>query len=208
MPKKEIQDYIFYKIVCLDDSCELIYVGSTVNWKARNYKHKSNCTNENGKKYNTKVYKTIRANGGWDNFKMIQIGTADQLTVRQAEEIEDEYRVELKATMNGRRCYVSEEQKQELDKEYKQKWYQDNIEKVKEYKEANKDKIKEYNKKYSEANKEQKKAYDKEYKEVNKDKIKEHSNQKIVCECGCDITRSVLTRHKKTQKHINLMAAG
>ena len=121
MPKKLINDYIFYKIACLDDSCVCMYVGSTVDWKARCYKHKYNCTNENSKKYNYKVYKTIRANGGWDNFKIIQIGTREQLTVRQAEEIEEEYRVELKASMNGQRCYVTREDvliyKRELSKE-------------------------------------------------------------------------------------------
>jgi len=131
MPKSKINDYIFYKIVCLDNSCELCYVGSTVNWKARQRSHKSNCYNENGKKYNYKVYKTIRANDGWDNFKMIQIGTRPQLTVRQAEEIEDEYRVELKATMNVRRCYLTEDQKRERDKEYKEEYYKNNIEAIK-----------------------------------------------------------------------------
>ena len=38
---------------------------------------------------------------------MIEIGTAEQLTKRQAEQIEEEYRVELKANMNSQRCYVS-----------------------------------------------------------------------------------------------------
>ena len=32
--------------------------------------HKSNCNNINGKSYNYKIYKTIRANLGWDNWIM------------------------------------------------------------------------------------------------------------------------------------------
>ena len=111
MPKKLINDYIFYKIVCLDDSCELCYVGSTANWKERHRDHKSNCTNENSTKYNTKVYKTIRENGGWDNFKMIEIGTREQLTFRQAEQIEEEYRIQLKANLNTYKCYLTKQQK-------------------------------------------------------------------------------------------------
>jgi len=179
MPKKEIQDYIFYKIVCLDDSCDLFYIGSTANWKARNYTHKHRCNNENDKGYNYKVYKTIRANGGWCNFKMIQIGTADQLTVRQAEEIEDEYRVQLKATMNGKRCYLSEEQKREQKREYRKEYY--------------------------EANEEYFKEKQKEYRTNNKDKVNANASQKISCECGCEIRQDNLSTHKKTQKHINLM---
>ena len=134
MPKSKINDYTFYKIVCLDDSCELCYVGSTVNWKARCYMHKICCTNENSKQYNFKVYQTIRENGGWCNFKMIQIGQAEQLTLRQAQKIEDDYRIELKANMNDRRCYTTEEQKREYEKEYKAEYYKNNIEYIKEKK--------------------------------------------------------------------------
>jgi len=231
MPKKEIQDYIFYKIVCLDDSCELIYVGSTANWKARNYKHKRDCTNEKSDKYNYKVYKTIRANGGWCNFNMIEIGTAKQITLRRSKQIEDEYRVQLKASMNDRRCYLSEEQKKEYarqyDKKYReankdkikernQNYYQENIDKFKEYKQDNKDKIKEYNNKYREDNrdklkenreaiKDKKKEYDKEYREANEEAIKANKSEKITCQCGCDVTRSNLATHKKSQKHLNLI---
>tara|TARA_R100000951_G_scaffold443_1_gene2076 strand:- start:230 stop:688 length:459 start_codon:yes stop_codon:yes gene_type:complete len=152
MPKKIINDYIFYKIICLDDSCELCYVGSTVNWKARVYKHKFNSTNENSTKYNTKLYKTIRANGEWHNFKMIEIGTAEQLTKRQAEQIEEEYRVELKANMNSQRCYVSNEDVLIYKREQSKERYKNNRDKILEqhkqrYK-NNRDKILEQPKKY------------------------------------------------------------
>ena len=129
MPKKVIYDYTFYKIVCLDNSVELCYVGSTANWKERQRHHRSNCNNENNHNYNSKIYKTIRENGGWSNFKMIEIGRKEQLTKRQAEQTEEEYRQELKASLNGKRCYITEEQK----KEYKKEYYQNNKEKAKEY---------------------------------------------------------------------------
>ncbi len=96
---------------------------------------------------------------------MIQIGTAPQLTVRQAEQIEEEYRVDLKANMNSIRCYTTTEQRQEQRRE-------DN----------------------------------KKYREANKDKIKAHVREVITCECGCEVTRSVLARHKKSQKHIELLS--
>ena len=112
MPKKEINNYIFYKIVCISDDIDLCYIGSTANWKARNHSHKNNCNNENSCEYNSKLYKTIRDNGGWCNFKMIEVGKKEQLTKRQSEQTEEEYRIQLKATMNTRRCFRTDEQKQ------------------------------------------------------------------------------------------------
>ena len=111
MPKKVINDYVFYKIVCLDNSIELCYVGSTADFIKRRCAHKSNCKNENHKMYNSKIYTAIRENGGWDNFKIIQIATKQQLTKREAEYIEEDYRKELKADLNSKRCNVCDEEK-------------------------------------------------------------------------------------------------
>jgi len=153
MPKKLINDYKFYKIVCLDNSIDLCYVGSTANWKQRQISHKSSCNNQNSKSYNYKIYKDIRANGGWTNFKMVEIGEKEQLTTRQAEYIEDLYRDELKANMNDKRCYRTEEQKQNYHQKYNQEKYQANKEYYKEYYQANKEEIKAKAKKYREAKK-------------------------------------------------------
>ena len=189
MPKKLINNYIFYKIVCLDD-IDLCYVGSTANWKERQRKHKITCNNENYKHYNSKIYKIIRENGGWCNFKMIQIGTREQLTKRQAEQIEEEYRVELKANMNGKRCFITEEQKQIYHQEYNQN-----------YREENKDKFKKYNQNYYEENKDKILEQHQNYYEENKDKF----NKKVKCECGCEIVKGYLNKHILTPKHIKLI---
>jgi hypothetical protein len=181
MPNKTINDYIFYKIVCLDDSVELCYVGSTANWKARNNCHKSSCNNETNKLYNSKLYTTIRENGGFVNFKMIQIGTREQLTKREAEQIEEQYRQELKANLNSKKCYLSQEDKREINKERKHLYYLDNIDKVleyqKKYKEENKDKIKERAKQYREDNKDKIAENKKHYNLDNRDKIAEQRKQ-------------------------------
>jgi len=201
MPKKVINDYIFYKIVCLDNSVELCYVGSTANWKERQRTHKNNCKNESNILYNSKIYKNIRDNGGWSNFKMIEIGKKEQLTKRQAEQIEEEYRIMLKANMNAIRCYTTEEQKQEYRKEYD-----------KNYRNLNKDKILEYQQNYNQENKDKKLEYNQNYYEENTDKIlkqkqkyREDNNAKVNCECGCEVSKLNLSTHKKRPKHIKLM---
>ena len=175
-------NYVFYTIECLNDSVDFRYVGSTKNFKARKILHKSNCNNEKAKNYNSKIYTTIRANGGWANFVIIQIGTREQLTKKQATAIEENYRIELGGNLNSQRCYTTDEQKKE--------YYKDNKKKINEYYENNKEKNKERDKKYYEAN---------------KDKINEKKKERLPCECGCKVRFGDITRHKQSQKHINLI---
>ena len=213
--RSKINDYIFYKIVNINGDCDLCYIGSTANWSRRIQCHKNDCHNKNGKRYNYKLYQTIRANGGWHQFKMVEIGKAEQLTQRQAHAIEEDYRIALKADMNSQRCFVAETRK-EYEKQYyidnverlneKQKqYYIDNIEKIKEYKKQyaidNVEKIKEYKKQYAIDNVENVKEYKKQYRNDNKSKIHTHNNEKHNCACGGRYTTINLSQHNKTQKH-------
>jgi len=154
--KKLINDYIFYKIVCLDNTLNLCYVGSTIDFKQRQRKHKSGCNNQNDQDYNNKIYQIIRQNGGWENFKMIEIRTKEQLTKLEAEKIEEEYRIGLSANMNAKRCYITEEQRKEYQKQYRKDNREDSKEYHKQYRKDNKQQIKDYQKQYYEENKHKK----------------------------------------------------
>jgi hypothetical protein len=176
------RNYIFYKFVCINDDVSSCYVGSTGNFKKRKGEHKSNCNNENRKGYNCKIYQTIRENGGWDNWKMIEIGKRESITKREAEQTEEEYRKELKADMNTQRAFRTEEE----NKEYRKEYYQNNKEHIKEYK-------KEYDKEYRENNKE----HYKEYYENNKERL----SKKHECECGSIIITANKARHEKSKTH-------
>ena len=75
MPRKDI-DYskcIIYKIVCNDFNIKDLYVGHTTDLVKRRSHHKCLCNSPDSKEYNFKVYKTIRDNGGWDNWSVIVI---------------------------------------------------------------------------------------------------------------------------------------
>ena len=154
MPRNKISDYIFYKIVCLDNSVDLCYVGSTADFVKRRYKHKADTTNEKLGSYNNKLYTTIRQNGGWSNFKMIEIGTREKLSLREAEKIEEDYRQELKANMNTRKCYTTYEDKKNESLQYYYDHKEDVLNKKKIFYENNKDRLKEKNLKYYYENKE------------------------------------------------------
>ena len=69
----DYQKTILYKIVCRDLAVTDIYVGHTTNWNNRKGIHKSNGNKPFPKTINVKLYVTIRANGGWDNWEMVQI---------------------------------------------------------------------------------------------------------------------------------------
>ena len=202
MPKKLINDYIFYKIVCITDDIDLCYVGSTANWKERQREHKSRCNNENCNAYKSKKYEIIRANGGWENFKMVQIGTREQLTKREAEQIEDEYRIALKANMNMRKSYTTEQELKEQQKLYNQR--EDVKQKQKDYekKETTILKKKDYRNKNIETIRQQQKQYEID----NKDKIELRKSEKVLCEC-CDLLmrKDSILKHQKSQRHLNNM---
>ena len=176
---------LIYKFVCNDLECKDIYVGSTTNFIQRKYLHKSACNNENSKSYNLKIYKTIRDNGGWYNWSMIEIekypcNDGNELRARERVKYE-----ELKANMNSNVPNRS----------------------PKEYDEYNKERIKEYQKEYQKDNKEQlkeyKKEYNKKYRENNKKKISENNKIKISCICGSTFRKSDKGKHEQTKKHIN-----
>lgn len=103
------RDYIIYKIECkttLEDG--YVYVGSTCNLATRKYNHKSRCCNETSRGYNLKLYETIRANGGWENWEMKPVEEL-KVTKRQAE-IREQYWIDhFKSVLNGiRACQDAE----------------------------------------------------------------------------------------------------
>ncbi len=133
--------YYIYKICCEDPLITDFYIGSSKNIRDRKSKHKSAC---NGDKINLKIYQIIRANAGWENFRMVIIEELPD-TTRIAAQIREEYwRVELSATMNtnraysditnAERCRAYREQNPELCRIQDRIYYENNKEAIKEKK--------------------------------------------------------------------------
>ena len=105
MPKETI-DYsntIIYKIYCKDETITDIYVGHTTNFTKRKCLHKTACNNLNNK---SKIYNTIRENGGWENWNMIEIAKYNCNDHTEARIKEHEHYKELKASLNSIPPYV------------------------------------------------------------------------------------------------------
>ena len=188
------KNYIIYKIVC-DDLPDFIYVGSTGNFNDRKRRHKNYCNNEHNKEYNKKLYITIRENGGLENWRMIQIHQAPNITKREAEAFEEEYRVELNANLNSHRAFLFPEVKKEL-KSIRDKKYRES------------DKGKEtYAKRgdwWTEQNvKPETKARKHEHYIENKEKYNAKAATRYVCNCGKELTLGKKARHEKTEFHLN-----
>tara|TARA_R110002124_G_scaffold265603_1_gene432430 strand:+ start:37 stop:543 length:507 start_codon:yes stop_codon:yes gene_type:complete len=156
--------YYFYKLECNNSNCKEVYIGKTTRIADRLYGHKSNCSNSNSPKHNTKVYKCIRDKGGWDNWLMYIIDEGEY-SVDESKKIERKY-IEKYGTLN---CDIPSRSHAEANKAWKLK----NKDYVKQYNLKNKDKKKEYDKLYFLKNKEKIKAY----RLKNKDKIKAYKKQ-------------------------------
>ena len=157
MPRKAIDTYIFYKIVCLTHEVNLSYVGSTTNMIKRRSSHKRSCENENHKHHHRYLYQLINQNGGWTNFKIVELETIENISHREANEIEENYRLKLQANMNTIPAYSSDEKK--LDDNRKR---------------AN----------------------------IN---YLIYKQNRVDCECGCNVIARNLDRHRTTPKHLRLI---
>jgi len=103
MSKTEI-DYsntIIYKITCKNSDIHDVYVGHTTNFIQRKRAHKQCCLNDKNDSNSCKLYKIIRENGGWENWKMEIIAFKNCNNHYEAREIEQEYYESLNASLNS-----------------------------------------------------------------------------------------------------------
>lgn len=118
---------LIYKIVCNDPNVKDMYVGSTTNFNERKRLHRNHCTNENTPKYSRNLYKTIRQNGGFENWSMVLIEKYPCTDKHELEARERHFIEALKPTLN---CYIptrtheeryDPEEKKDYDKIYREK---------------------------------------------------------------------------------------
>ena len=99
--------YTIYEIVCKDANIKYIYVGHTKNFTNRYYGH-TNPYNNNPKSkvFNYRLYKTIRENGGWDNWIMNPIEIFNSNDKEQAL-IREQYWIDSKKSDMNQVCAIN-----------------------------------------------------------------------------------------------------
>lgn len=190
-----------YKIV--SDECDVVYYGSTtLPLMERWYVHKS--AFNLWKKNNISHCAIIKYfdEYGIDSFRIELVEEYPCDNDEQLRMKEQEY-LDANECVNEHRAYISpeiakierlnyeEEHKEQMFK-YRQEYYQANKEKIQEYLEKNKEHINETRRKRH---------------AVNKEHVNKLRREKVVCECGCEVTKGSLGRHRKSafhQEYLNL----
>ena len=173
----DIDNYVMYKICPKNKELGLCYIGHTTNFVERMKRHKLQAVNENGNKSHQKHYVSIRQNGGWDEWEMVEIEQFNGKTRLEARMREQELIEEYDANLNTLNAYITEEKRKATKKAITEKYRENNKELLKEqtkqYKAEHKEIIAEQMKKYREENKEKIYEKTKEYRENNKEKHQE-----------------------------------
>jgi len=194
MPRKAV-DYsrtIIYKIVCNDLNVNDCYVGSTTDFSKRKSQHKRNCINDINYKNGIKIYETIRGNGGWDDWSMIEIEKYPCTDNNEARTRERYWFEKLNSTLNTYRPSSTKEEKQIYNKnkcyEYRQQNREKLLDEKKEYWEKNKDVLIEKHTIYREQNRTKINNQKKEHYEKNKDEINRIRREKYKSKVSINIS--------------------
>jgi len=201
----KIDDYFMYKVCPKNKGLNFCYIGHTNNFVNRIRQHKNASENEKHSKAYQRLYETIRNNGGWSEWEMIEIDKIYGKPKLEARMREQELIDEYNANINSVSTDITEEQRKATKKACTEKYRVENKELLKEqtkkYKEHHKEVISEQMKTYRAENKEKINEKTKEYKEKNKEKHQEW--QKVWQEKNKEILkekRKIYNAKKKQEK--------
>ena len=99
MPRKYV-DYsrtYIYHLTCKTKEISDAYISYTTNLTQRKYKHKRETLDNS---YRTKLYDSIRKNGGWTNWKCIILEECSCINENQAKDLANSYIIKLKPNLN------------------------------------------------------------------------------------------------------------
>jgi len=152
---------------------DMIYIGSTINIIIRMRLHKSSCIKPYNEKYHYKVYKYIRQNGGWENWKYEIIDEVEIANKYEGYKYEKEYitKYDCLNKLNTQLTGLTKKECGETEEDYKRRM---DIE----YKKRNKEKLKEQSKEYRLKNHEIILQKQKEWRERNKEIISKRQKER------------------------------
>lgn len=170
-----------YKLV--NDVDDEFYIGSTCETLAKRKGGHKGAANRHP---NRRVYAHFNQIC-WGNVHIILIEQYPCENIEQLKARERHWIEELKPSLNKSIPLRSDTERS-------------NTESTKQWKHENRNKVREYNKKYYKENKEFVKRL---VMHNNKTIYKEQRNEKLKCDCGCEVSRKHFSRHTKSQQHKN-----
>ena len=200
----------YARIYKLDSTNGLVYYGSTTQkyLSMRLGKHKSEAKRNSLKKCSSHLLFTE-----WATVTITLVENVENCKDKYELQARERFYIENNDCVNRQIPNRTQKEYREENKEYLKEWFKENYkankeqykENRREYYQANKEQIRETNKEWHKKNKEQHNKKNREYYEANKDKVNARAIEKIKCECGCEIARTNVTRHRKSEKHKNKM---
>jgi len=159
----------FYRFVCNDPNIINTYVGSTIDLTDRKTSHKTRCNNPNSDFYHLLVYTTIRENGGWTNWRMLEIEhkiVKDKTEAKQREQYWIEF---YNAQMNMIKSIAFN--RPEYYRQYNEQHHEKIIAYKHEYYEQHREELNAKSREYNEQHREERTEYQREYYNQNRDKL-------------------------------------
>ncbi len=109
MGRPKLNNYQFYTFVNVNNEIDINFVGSTANIASRWEYYKRNVNNPTTSKYNSRIMTTIREYGGINEFKMVLLGSKDNISLNDSYIIEEKYRQQIKIELHRRNSLMCEE---------------------------------------------------------------------------------------------------
>lgn len=189
---------VIYRFYCIDPDIDPDYIGHATNFVKRHSLHKCRCNNNKNsseREYHYKVYKYIRENGGFDNWKFEILEYANLKDKDEAETLERHHIETFKSVLNKLLPALTPEERDEHKKKCSRIWARNNLDKKKGY----------YNKARKDPEVRKKDVErSKKNREANPDKMAVYL-EKIVCDCGAEVCSKGMKRHLTSIKHMEYL---
>jgi hypothetical protein len=104
------KNFLIYEIRFNNLDMTEFYIGHTCNLDGRLRAHKTASKNPTNPHYEYKIYKTIRENGGWDNWTAKEIYNLGDVSKLEARQKEEQLTKEMGATLNMWKAFRSKEE--------------------------------------------------------------------------------------------------
>ena len=170
-------------IYLLKHDGEILWVGSSEQYKIRIGHHQSCVVNEYEQYYNHKLYEFIRSIGGWEKVESTIIDTMEFTDKRELRALEQEYIEKLFPKYNILNALLTVEIRKKQKQKSDRKYFETHREKHYEYQRQHRSQQRRYRKK------------------IYQEKLKPFYTEKIKCECGSIVGRSGMAKHRRTNKH-------